>query len=85
MSKNKRLGDRPDDSASKEEDDEFRKHRDIFIEVEVVMTVCLAPELKELFQHMEPYVVIDAMKGHLKNELSLEQFRQLRKFRTIHM
>jgi hypothetical protein len=34
---------------------------------------------------MEPYVVIDAIRGHFKDELSLEKFRQLRKFRTIHM
>ena len=46
-----KLGDRPDDSDSKEEDDEFSKHHDIFIEVEVVMSVCLAPELKVVSTH----------------------------------
>ena len=79
------LGERPDDSASEEEEDEFHSRRDIFIEVEITMTVCLTPELKELFRHKEPYVMIDAIKTHVKDELRHEQFRQLREFRTIHM
>ena len=49
------------------------------------MTVSLALELKMLFRHMEPYVMIDAIKEHFKDEMKLEQFRQLRKFQTIHM
>ena len=41
--------------------------------------------MKELFRHKEPYVMIDAIKTHFKDELRREQFRQLRKFQTIHM
>ena len=79
------LGERPDDSDSEEEDDEFRQHRDIFIEVQPVMTISLVPELKEQFQHMEPYDMIDSIKAHFIDEIKYEQYRQLRKFHSFHM
>ena len=49
------------------------------------MTVCLAPELKELFRRKEPSVMMDAIKTHFGDELKREQLRQLRMFQTIHM
>ena len=49
------------------------------------MTVCLAPDLKEMFRRKEPSVMMDAIKTHFGDELKREKFRQLRMFQTIHM
>ena len=79
------LGDEPDDSASEEEDEEFHQRRDIFIEVQSIMVISLAPELKVQFQHMEPYDMIDSIKAHFIDEIKYEQYKQLRKFHSLQM
>jgi hypothetical protein len=79
------LGEEPDDSASEEDDEEFRQRRDIFLEVQTIMSICLAPELKALFRDLEPYDMIEAIKTHFVDKIKLEQFRQLRMFYSLQL
>ena len=49
------------------------------------MSVSMEPELKAQFQHMEPYVMMDALKTHSIDQMKLEQFEQLDKFLSLQM
>ena len=56
------LGDAPGNSASVEAKEDFRQRREIWRSVQITMYVCMDHEQKNEFRHMEPIVMIDALK-----------------------
>ena len=56
------LGDNPGNSASAEANEDFRQRRDIFLSFQYTIFCCMDHELKNDFRHMEPIVMIDALK-----------------------
>ena len=56
------LGVGPGNFASAEAKEDFRQRRDIWNSVQVTMYCCMDHELKSEFRHMEPIVMIDALK-----------------------
>ena len=79
------LEDAPGNLASAETKDAFRRRREIWIDVRVMMYLCMEDELKNEFRHMEPIVMIDALKDLFKNQVKHEQYKQLDKFLSLKM
>ena len=57
------LGDQPNDSASKDEVEEYRTRRDIYKYVQCLMTVCMNSDLKVQFKNTNAYDIIDELKA----------------------
>ena len=74
------LGDNPGNFASAEAREEFRQRRDIFRSVQYTMFGCMNHELKNHFRHMEPFVMMNALKTWFVRQVKLEQFEQLDNF-----
>ena len=79
------LGDKPGNSASAEAKEDFRQRRDIFMSVQCMMFGCMDHELKNDFRHMEPFVMINALKTWFVDRVKLEQFKQLDNFLSLKM
>ena len=79
------LGDGPGNFASAEAKEDFRQRRDIWDSVQITMYVCMDHELKNEFLHMEPIVMIDALKVPFLNQMKHEQYKQLDKFLSLQM
>ena len=79
------LGDKPGDSASAEAKEDFRQRREIWRSVQIAMSVCMDDELETEFRHMEPIVMIDALKIRFMNRVKLEQYKQLDNFLSLKM
>ena len=79
------LGDAPGNFASAEAKEDFRLRREIWISVQVTMYVCMENELKNEYHHMEPIVMIDALKVLFENQVKHEQYKQLDKFLSLKM
>ena len=79
------LEDAPGNLASAEAKDDFRRHRDIWIDVQVTMYVSMEDELKNAYRHMEPIVMIDALKVLFEDQIKHEQYKQLDMFLSLQM
>lgn len=79
------LGDGPGDFSTVEEDEAFSLRRDTYIYVQETMIVSLDYELRPLFQGLEPYDMITAIKAHFVSEIKYEQYKQLDKFLSFKM
>ena len=77
------LGDAPGNSASAEAKEDFRQRREIWRSFQITMYVCMDHELKNEFRHMEPIVMIDALKVRFLNQMKHEQYKQLDKFLSL--
>ena len=74
------LGDAPGNFASAEAKDDFRQHREIWTSVQFTMYVCMKMSWKKSFRHMEPIVMMDALKVLFMNQVKHEQYKQLDMF-----
>ena len=79
------LGDKPGDSASAEAKEDFRQRREVWRSVQITMYVCMDHELKNEFRHMEPAVMIGALKVRFLNRMKHEQYKQLDKLLSLKM
>ena len=74
------LGDAPGNFASAEAKDDFRQRHEIWTSVQFIMYVCMENEVKNEFRHMEPIVMMDALKVLFMNQVKHEQYKQLDMF-----
>ena len=79
------LEDAPGNLASVETKDAFHRRRNIWIDVQVTMYVCMEDELKNEFRHMEPIVMMVALKVLFENQVKHEQYKQLDMFLSLKM
>ena len=59
------LEERPSPTASQEEDDKYHERRDAFIEVQVLLTHIMEPELVERFMDFDPYDTMEVLRYEL--------------------
>jgi len=74
------LGDKPGDSASEDEDDEYRAHRDMDITVQRTILYSLAPALRPQFFGSSSYEMILGLKDLFIEEVRVMKFEWLDKF-----
>ena len=74
------LGDAPGNFASAEAKDDFRQRREIWTSVQFMMHVCMKMSWKKSFRHMEPIVMMDALKVLFMNQVKHELYKKLDMF-----
>ena len=79
------LGDAPGDSASQEDDDDYRDHRNTAIAVQCLMTRCMTPQLKSRFKDHNPYDKVDELKALFIEQIRLMKYECLDTFLSTKM
>jgi len=79
------LGDKPDDSASEEEDEEYRTRRDMDITVQCTMLYSIVPELRPRFFCTNAYEMVDGLKALFISQVRVMKFEYLDKFFSTKM
>ena len=62
------VGEGPGLAESQEEDDDYRRRRDAFIEVQVTVTHLMEPGLKEHFKLYEPFDIMEELRTEFAND-----------------
>jgi len=79
------LGEAPRDDAGVDDYDEYRDSRDNAIAVQTMIVASMEPQMKERYQNLNPYVMVDVLKAFFAPQMRLMGFECLREFLSTKM
>ena len=79
------LGDAPGDSASENDNGDYRDHRDISITVQCAMLYSMESELRVRFSNTNAYEMVDELKALFAPQVRVMKYEYLDKFLSTKM
>jgi hypothetical protein len=75
----------PGPNAISQDHDEYHEPHDIAIEVQTLMSTSMEPRLRAYYQHHDPYLIINVLRGIFAPQVRKQKFDCMNEFFTTKM